>query len=79
MSLLSWIAVYIVEMAFWLWIVAWGGAEFLDGTWVLSLAVHWGASDWDPETTKLVGWFFILSTTFWFIIGLIDPNMRFYI
>lgn len=65
-------------MCFWLWIALWGGAELLDGTWVMNLLVLWGASDWNSESTKLVAWFFVLSSTFWFVWGLIDPNMQFF-
>lgn len=77
MPLLLWILTYIVEMLFWIWIAFRGGAERLDGTWLANI-VHLGASDWSPESMKLVAWFFMLTTTFWFIWGMVDPGMRFY-
>jgi hypothetical protein len=39
--------------------------------------IHSGASEWDQDTTKAVAWFFMFSTTLWFIIGLVDPRLRF--
>ena len=50
--------------------------SWLDGSWLLNV-IHSGASEWDQDTTKAVAWFFMFSTTLWFIIGLVDPRLRF--
>ena len=32
MSLTWWIVIYVIDSIFWLWVVRWGGAEILEGT-----------------------------------------------
>jgi len=77
MDLLPWIAIYLVEVLFWLWVLRWGGAQWLEGTFSSGLLIHWFAPRWSADGIKLFGWLTLIVTTIWFIIGLFQPVVRF--
>jgi hypothetical protein len=77
MSTGAWIALYVVQMLWWLWLARWGGARVVQGAraaWLL----HPLAWRWDAEVIEFFAWLSILASTVWFVIGLIDPSHRFY-
>ena len=80
MSLPLWIVVYVVQTLLWVWILFLGGAERLDGTktagCLIAPIAMWGR-EWTADEIKLFGWLAFLGTTFWFILGIVSPMLRF--
>jgi hypothetical protein len=76
-STLVWIGLYLVDTLFWVWVCFYGGAELLEEHWLANLLIHWGASSWESESIKLVGWLILFFSTIWFLIGLFNPDLRF--
>ena len=77
MHLVWWILIYVAEALFWLWIVRWGGAERLEGTFASVFLVHFRAPGWGTKGIKVFGWICLVLSTIWFLIGLFDPESRF--
>lgn len=78
MSLISWALIYFIELLFWLWILRWGGAQWLEGTFTSGLLVSIFAPRWSAEGIKLFALLTLIVSTIWFIIGLFLPDVRFY-
>lgn len=78
MSLTSWIIIYFVELLFWLWILRWGGATWLEGTFASGFLISIFAPRWSAEGIKLFALLTLIASTIWFIIGIIMPGVRFY-
>lgn len=76
MSLTAFIVVYGINLVFWLWVVRWGGAERLEGTFASGFLIHLFAPRWSAEGIKLFGWAALLISTVLFIAGLIVPDVR---
>lgn len=76
MSLIELIIAYLIQLAFWLWIVRWGGAEWLEGTFLSGFLVHIFAPRWSVDGIKLFGWGAILISTVLFVIGIFSPDFR---
>ena len=76
MSLIELIIAYLIQLAFWLWIVRWGGAEWLEGTFISGFLVHIFAPRWSADGIKLFGWGAILISTVLFVIGVFSPDFR---
>lgn len=75
MSTPWWVALYVAQALFWLWIARWGGARSLHG-WRAAFLLHWVAWRWDEEVIRLFGWLALGGTTLWFVIGLFEPAAR---
>lgn len=72
MSLTAWIIAYSFDLVFWLWVIYWGGADWMQGRlgfFRLGLL--------NAKSIRWLGWIFLIWTTIWFIIGLITPDARF--
>jgi hypothetical protein len=78
MSEIAWVIVHFLDALFWLWIVRWGGAEWLEGTLASGLIIHYFAPRWTAEGIKLFGWGTLIGSVIWFFIGLFIPAARFY-
>lgn len=76
MSLLAWIILYLTELLFWLWIIRWGGAERLEGTFTSGFLINCFAPGWSAEGIKLFGWLTLVVSTIWFFAGLFYPGLR---
>ena len=76
MSLTGFILSYAVSLVFWLWIVRWGGARWLEGTLASGLQVHIFAPRWSADGIKLFGWGAIFISTIAFVLGLFWPDFR---
>jgi len=74
MSLSSWIISYIIDLVFWLWVLLWGGAEFLEDS-ILGW-LFFGYAESHAELIKLVGWIFLIFSTIFFIAGIFSPSFR---
>jgi hypothetical protein len=75
-SLTAWIILYLLELLFWLWIIRWGGAERLEGTFTSGLLISYFAPGWSAEGIKLFAWLTMIAGTVWFIAGLFFPDLR---
>lgn len=76
MSIVKWIIAYASDAAFWSWVIFWGGAEILEGTFASGFLISIFAPKLDAEGLKLVGWFFLIGSTIWFLLGFVFPAMR---
>jgi hypothetical protein len=78
MSLLLWVAVFAVLSLFWSWILFWGGAEWLEGSFLSGLLLDVWAPRWSADGIKV----FVKLTWFlagvWFVVGLFVPAARFW-
>ncbi len=78
MSITTWVLLYIAELLFWWWVIRWGGAERLEGTFSSGFLISVLAPNWSAEGIKLFAWLTLIVGTVWFIIGLVLPGARFY-
>lgn len=78
MSLTELIVAYSVNLLFWLWIVKWGGAEWLEGRFLSGLLIHIFAVRWSVEGIKLFGYGTIFFSTILFVAALFYPDFRYY-
>ena len=72
----SWIALFVAQMLFWLWVARYGGARWLAGRTAAALLIHSHAPQWGEEGLKLFGWASLIATVLWFVVGLMDPEAR---
>lgn len=70
-----WVAFYVGQAIFWIWIARWGGASWVRG-WRAAFLVDWLAWRWDEDVIRLFAWFSLVGTTLWFALGLFDPSVR---
>jgi hypothetical protein len=75
-SLTGWIIIYLLDLLFWLWVVRWGGAEWLVGTFASGFLINFRAPLWDSDGIKLFGWLMLIISTILFVVGLFVPEMR---
>jgi hypothetical protein len=75
MSTAVWVTLYVIQAVWWLWIARWGGARVLEG-WRATLLVDPLAWRWDADMIKVFAWLSLLATTFWFLLGLVEPTAR---
>jgi hypothetical protein len=74
MSAQAWVISYAIGLAVWIWILLWGGAEWLEGrftAWLFDLDPNWSA-----DSIKLFGWAILVVTSIWFVIGLRSSEWR---
>lgn len=76
MSTWLWVALYLAQALFWLWIARWGGSSRLAGTLASGLLVHLRAPSWSREGLELFAWLSLLASSIWFAMGLLDPGLR---
>ena len=78
MGLTAWCLFYGIELIFWIWIIRWGGAERLEGTFSSGFLLHMFAPRWSADGIKLFAWLMMIVSTIWFAIGLFNPGVRIY-
>jgi len=76
MSLKAWLIIYLSDLLFWLWVVRWGGAERLAGSFFAGFLLNFRASSWDSAGIKVFGWLMLIISTIWFVVGVFLPEMR---
>jgi hypothetical protein len=76
MTIPSWILTYLIDLGFWLWVVRWGGAEWLEGTLSSGFLVNIFAPRWSADGIKLFGYGIIFISTIYFILGIFFPDFR---
>ena len=75
MTLSEWVAIYALSALFWLWILNWGGAKWLEG-WKAFFLVDWLGGWWTAEQLRLYALLLLILETVWFAVGLINPELR---
>jgi len=77
MTLAGWTGSYVVNTLFWLWVVRWGGAEWLVGQLSSVLLISALVPRRTVVSIKLIGWVILVATRIWFLVGLFVPAARF--
>jgi hypothetical protein len=77
MSLLLWVVFFALTSLLWAWVLFWGGADWLEGSFLAGLLVHILAPRWTADGIKLFAAFSWFFETVWFGIGLFVPAARF--
>ena len=75
MSLLEWTTVHLLGVLFWLWILNWGGARWLEG-WRAFFLLDWFAARWNAEQLRLYALLLLVLQSGWFVLGAIVPAYR---
>lgn len=75
-SLPHWIFCAALSSLFWLWVLRWGGAERLEGTFASGFLISWFAPKWSAEGIKLFALLSLISTLGAFVVGLFVPDLR---
>lgn len=76
MGLIAWTLVFLASSLFWSWIIFWGGAAWLEGSFVAGLFVHFRAPTWTEEGIKIFAVLTWICEFIWFMIGLKSPEVR---
>ena len=71
-----WLLSYALNAVFWLWILRWGGAERLEGTFTSGFLVNFLAPGWSAEGIKLFALLTLIFSTIGFVVGLFVPAAR---
>lgn len=75
-SLLVWILLYVVQLVFYLWLLRWGGAEWVERRVAAIFLLNIFAFYWDSEQIRLYALIMLIVATVWFVIGLFAPVVR---
>jgi hypothetical protein len=78
MSLLELVITYSISLLFWLWVIRWGGAEWLEGTFTSGFLIHIFAPHWSADGIKLFAYGTIVISTILFILALFIPDFRYF-
>lgn len=76
MSLLAWIGLFALESLFFAWILFWGGARRLEGSWLAELLVSYRASLTSADGIRLIAWVLWIGGAVWFLVGIVVPGVR---
>jgi len=76
MSLLPWIALHALAALFWLWILRWGGAHWLEGTFASGFLVSIFAPRWSEEGLRMCALLMLIVCGISFVLGLFMPALR---
>ncbi|WP_076593231.1 hypothetical protein [Herminiimonas arsenitoxidans] len=76
MSLLNWSLFFATSSIFTLWVMRWGGAEWMEG-WKSFFFIDWFRSSlWSAEQIKLYFLLLWLLHVIWFVVGIFIPMAR---
>ncbi|SOD29280.1 hypothetical protein [Variovorax sp. YR752] len=75
MSLALWIAVHAAEALFCLWVLRWGGAERLEGSFASGLVSNF-APRWSAEGLRMAALILLVFCAITFVVGLFVPSLR---
>ena len=75
---LIWTAIYLLQMAFWVWIAFFGGAQRLEGTFTSGFLVSIFALRWSADGIRLFAFIMLFISTISFGIGLFVEDYRLY-
>jgi hypothetical protein len=75
MSLALWIVVHAAEALFCLWVLRWGGAERLEGSFASGL-ISTFAPRWSVEGLRMAALILLVFCAITFAVGLFVPSLR---
>ena len=76
MAIVYWLLCYALNVVFWLWVLRWGGAERLEGTFTSGFLINLLAPGWSAEGIKLFALLSLIFSTIGFVVGLFVPDLR---
>ena len=78
MSTALWILIYALDCIVTKWIISWGGASYIQGwkTWFFFSSSQ--SEEWAKGQIIMMAWFFWIAFSIVFLIGLFNPEFRFY-
>lgn len=78
MSTALWILIYALDCIVTKWIISWGGASYIQGwkTWFFFSSSQ--SEEWTKGQIIMMAWFFWIAFSIVFLIGLFNPEFRFY-
>ncbi len=76
MGLGAWIALFAITSLFWAWILFWGGADWLEGSWLAAVFLYFRAMEWSAEGIKAFAALMWLAEGLWFTLGLFVRDAR---
>ncbi len=78
MSTALWILIYALDCIVTKWIISWGGASYIQGwkTWLFFSSFQ--SEEWTKGQIIMMAWFFWIAFSIVFLIGLFNPEFRFY-
>lgn len=71
-----WIASHALSTLFWLWVLLWGGAEWLEGTFASGFLISWIAPTWSADGIRLFALLMLVIGSIHFLIGLFSTGWR---
>ncbi|NTV10774.1 MAG: hypothetical protein HGA47_08355 [Zoogloea sp.] len=73
----AWMLFFTGDCLFCLWVLRWGGAEWMEG-WRSEFFIGWFRSfTWSAEQIKLYVLLCWIGQSLWFLVGLFVPQARF--
>lgn len=72
----AWVLIYLAELLFGIWVLRYGGASCLRGSFFGSLLIDWWAPSWTEDEFKFLASAWLVLRTVWFVLGLIWPDFR---
>lgn len=75
LSLIWWIAIHAVEALFLVWVLRWGGAERIEGTWASGF-ISGFAPRWNAEGLRMAALILLVFCAVTFVVGLFMPSLR---
>ena len=77
MGLIELIVVFLIQLLFWIWVVRWGGARRLEGTFTSGFLINIFAPRWTEDGIKLFAYCSIVITTILFLLAIYIPDLRY--
>lgn len=78
MSTPLWILIYFLHCLLSKWIISWGGARYIQGWKTWFVFDQSSSEEWTKDQVIMMAWFFWIGFTILFLIGLFNPEFRFY-
>jgi hypothetical protein len=76
MAIEVWVGAYVMMLGFWVWVAAFGGARWLEGSEIADW-IHFSPEVMSADTLRGIGWVMVVGVTVWFVVGLVWPAARF--
>jgi len=75
MGILEWLLIHLLSALFWVWILSWGGAKWLEG-WKAFISINWFAGWWNAEQLRLYALCILVIQVIWLGVGVFKPEYR---
>jgi hypothetical protein len=78
MSLEVWVLLFAATVLFWAWVIFWGGADWLEESVFSILLFGYDTEYASARFIRFYAWLSLLGTGIWFVVGLVNPQARFW-